>query len=66
MVPISEETRRRAIVAIKDIRRRLDSKDFSDVPPTDGIDVEVQELLERRRRMAAVEPLPRRRKDIYE
>ena len=64
---MTEEQRREALVQIHDIRRRLASMDFSDVPDDpDGPDAEVIEITEgeKEKRYDAEHPVMRRRLDI--
>jgi len=64
---MSEEQRREALAQIHDIRRRLASMDFSDVPDDpDGPDAEVIEITEgkKEKRYDAEHPVMRRRLDI--
>ena len=67
---MTEEQRREALAQIHDIRRRLASMDFSDVPDDpddpDGPDAEVIEITEgkKEKRYDAEHPVMRRRLDI--
>ena len=64
---MSEEQRQEALAQIHDIRRRLASMDFSDVPDDpDGPDAEVIEITEgkKEKRYDAEHPVMRRRLDI--
>ena len=64
---MTEEQRQEALAQIHDIRRRLASMDFSDVPDDpDGPDAEVIEITEgkKEKRYDAEHPVMRRRLDI--
>ena len=64
---MTEEQRREALAQIHDIRRRLASMDFSDVPDDpDGPEAEVIEITEgkKEKRYDAEHPVMRRRLDI--
>ena len=64
---MSEEQRREALAQIHDIRRRLASMDFSDIPDDpDGPDAEVIEITEgeKEKRYDVEHPVMRRRLDI--
>ena len=67
---MSEEQRREGLAQIHDIRRRLASRDFSDIPddPDDGPDAEVIEIIERKKKNQRHDPdhpvMVRHRADI--
>ena len=67
---MSEEQRREGLAQIHDIRRRLASMDFSDIPdaPDDGPDAEVIEIIERKKKNQRHDPdhpvMVRHRADI--
>ena len=64
---MTQEQQREALAQIHDIRRRLASMDFSDIPDDpDGPDAEVIEITEgkKEKRYDAEHPVMRRRLDI--